>query len=72
VSGPSNGSLTLNTDGSFSYAPSLNFNGTDSFTYRANDAATAAMSHGQPHGQPEPFKITAFTLSDNASTRLQP
>ncbi|HKY52887.1 MAG TPA: ExeM/NucH family extracellular endonuclease, partial [Anaerolineales bacterium] len=37
VSGPSNGSLTLNADGSFSYTPAADFNGTDSFTYKAND-----------------------------------
>jgi large repetitive protein len=29
--------LTLNTGGSFSYTPNLNFNGSDSFTYKAND-----------------------------------
>ncbi len=39
VSGPSNGSLTLNADGSFSYTPNANWNGTDSFTYTANDGA---------------------------------
>ena len=37
--GPSNGSLTLNADGSFTYTPDVNFNGTDSFTYHANDGA---------------------------------
>ena len=37
VTGPTRGSLTLNLDGSFSYIPDANFNGTDSFTYRAND-----------------------------------
>lgn len=35
--GPSHGLLTLNSDGAFSYTPDLNFNGTDSFTYTAND-----------------------------------
>jgi len=34
---PSNGNLTLNSNGSFSYTPNANFNGSDSFTYRAND-----------------------------------
>jgi VCBS repeat-containing protein len=38
VSGPSNGSLTLNTDGSFSYTPDANFNGSDSFTYEVSDS----------------------------------
>lgn len=37
VSGASHGTLTLNTDGSFTYAPDANYNGTDSFIYKAND-----------------------------------
>jgi VCBS repeat-containing protein len=37
VSDVSNGSLTLNSDGSFNYTPNHNFNGTDTFTYAAND-----------------------------------
>ena len=37
ASGPSNGSLTLNTDGSFTYSSDTDFNGSDSFTYVAND-----------------------------------
>src|SRR5439155_272846 len=37
VSSPSYGTLTLNTDGSFSYTPATNFNGLDSFSYKAND-----------------------------------
>jgi VCBS repeat-containing protein len=32
-----NGILTLNADGSFTYTPNPDFNGVDSFTYRAND-----------------------------------
>ncbi|MCI0379173.1 MAG: Ig-like domain-containing protein [Gemmataceae bacterium] len=42
VSGPQNGSLTLNSDGSFMYTPASGFNGTDSFTYRANDGLTVS------------------------------
>jgi len=34
----SNGTLTLNADGSFTYTPNAYFNGTDSFTYKAKDA----------------------------------
>lgn len=37
VSGVSHGTLTLNSDGSFSYKPDDNYNGSDSFTYKAND-----------------------------------
>ena len=39
VSGPSNGSLVVNADGSFAYTPNANFFGTDTFTYRASDGA---------------------------------
>src|SRR5206468_2322618 len=37
VSQPSHGTLTLNGNGSFSYTSAANYNGTDSFTYKAND-----------------------------------
>jgi VCBS repeat-containing protein len=39
VAGPAHGILALNLDGSFTYTPTLNSNGTDSFTYKANDGA---------------------------------
>lgn len=39
VSGPSHGSVTLNSDGSFRYTPALNYHGPDSFTYVASDGA---------------------------------
>lgn len=39
VSGPAHGTLTLNANGTFSYTPSANFHGTDSFTYRAHDGS---------------------------------
>src|SRR5207244_597675 len=39
VSGPSHGTLSLSSDGSFSYTPSANYTGSDSFTYKANDGA---------------------------------
>ena len=37
VSGPAHGSLSLNSDGSFTYTPSGNYNGSDSFVYKVND-----------------------------------
>ncbi|HID23007.1 MAG TPA: tandem-95 repeat protein, partial [Planctomycetaceae bacterium] len=37
VAGPTNGSVTLNANGSFSYTPDPGFSGTDTFTYQAND-----------------------------------
>ncbi len=41
VSGPANGSLSLNANGSFVYTPNADWNGTDSFTYRANDGTVS-------------------------------
>ena len=40
--GPANGTLTLNADGSFTYTPNANYNGSDSFTYQANDGTTSS------------------------------
>jgi len=40
VSQPSHGTLVLNGDGSFDYTPGPNFNGTDTFTYKADDGFT--------------------------------
>src|SRR5207248_10700353 len=37
VSGPSHGSLTLNGNGSFTFTPAANYNGSDSFVYKVND-----------------------------------
>ena len=39
VTNVSNGTLTLNGDGTFVYTPNPDFFGTDTFTYRANDGA---------------------------------
>jgi hypothetical protein len=35
---PAHGTLTLNADGSFRYAPTKGFRGTDTFTYTVSDA----------------------------------
>ena len=42
VGGPSHGVLALGADGSFTYTPNPNFNGADSFTYRASDGAAGS------------------------------
>jgi len=56
VDGPSHGSLTLNPDGSFTYTPDLNFNGADSFTYRATD--------GTENGNLATVHITVTPVND--------
>jgi VCBS repeat-containing protein len=42
VAAPTNGLVTLNPDGSFTYEPLPGFTGTDSFTYQASDGADAS------------------------------
>src|SRR5207249_9013341 len=37
ITSPSHGTLTLNANGSITYTPAINYNGPDSFTYKAND-----------------------------------
>ena len=37
ASNPAGGSVTLSSNGSFGYTPDQDFNGTDTFTYQAND-----------------------------------
>jgi len=59
VSGPSNGTLELNVDGSFAYTPNLNFNGPDSFTYQANDAGPE-----NPDSSPATVTINVDTVND--------
>ena len=39
VTGPAHGLLTLNPNGTFTYTPAANYNGPDSFTYKANDGS---------------------------------
>jgi hypothetical protein len=56
MSGPSNGALTLNADGSFTYAPDPGFHGTDSFTYVANN--------GMQDSNEATVKITVNPVTD--------
>jgi VCBS repeat-containing protein len=49
ISGPGHGTLTLNGDGSFSYSPALDCNGSDSFTYQASDGQTNSETAGDAH-----------------------
>jgi VCBS repeat-containing protein len=37
ASGPAHGTVTLNANGGFTYAPAANYNGADSFTYTLSD-----------------------------------
>jgi VCBS repeat-containing protein len=56
VSGPSDGTLTLNPDGSFTYTPVTNDSGPDSFTYQASD--------GTAQSNPATVTITVNAVND--------
>lgn len=42
VTAPTHGSLTLNSDGSFTYTPDANYHGPDSFSYQASDGTAGS------------------------------
>jgi VCBS repeat-containing protein len=44
VTQPTKGSLTLNANGSFTYTPQNNANGSDTFTYRASDGVVQSQA----------------------------
>ncbi len=50
VSNPTNGTVTLNTNGSFTYVPAINFNGTDAFTYKAWDGTLGTVEENTTGG----------------------
>lgn len=72
VTGPTNGSLTLNSDGSFTYAPTADFNGTDTFTYTASDAtqtsaaATVTISVNSINSSPI-TAVDSYTLDEDSN-----
>ncbi|MBI2826642.1 MAG: DUF4082 domain-containing protein, partial [Planctomycetia bacterium] len=73
VTGPTHGTLALNADGSFTYSPVLNYNGADSFTYRANDGTsnsnTATVALTVVSVNDPPFAVTN-SYSTNEGTVL--
>ncbi len=77
VAGPSHGSLVLNTDGSFSYKASLNYNGPDSFTYVANDGvldsllATVALTINAVNDTPVSLNDT-YSISEDTTLMIGP
>src|SRR5439155_22753 len=78
VSSPTHGSLTLNTNGSFSYVPAANYNGTDSFTYKASDgslesgAATVTITITPVNDAPVAADDTYTTPEDTTLTVSAP
>jgi VCBS repeat-containing protein len=78
VSAPAHGTLTLNADGSFTYTPDANYNGPDSFAYKANDGqadsnvATVSLTVTAVNDAPVAANDTATTPEDTALTVAAP
>jgi VCBS repeat-containing protein len=84
VTDPVHGTVTLNTNGSFTYTPASGFSGVDSFTYRAWDgqlysAAAAATITVKPASTADTVTILSATynarrkqLSVTAKSSVQP
>ena len=76
LDGPNDGTLSLNTDGSFNYTPKAGFTGSDGFTYSASDgveSATASVTinvaDSGPVGVNQNFQVLhGQTLSGNMLT----
>ncbi|HET7670795.1 MAG TPA: Ig-like domain-containing protein, partial [Burkholderiales bacterium] len=74
IAGPAHGSLILNADGTFSYTPDANFNGADSFTYRAADGSlssaaatvhlTIAAVNDDPTAAPDAYAVNEDVTLD--------
>ena len=74
VAGAAHGSVVVNGDGSFTYTPASNFNGSDSFTYKANDGlvdsnvATVSVTVVPVNDPPVASDASVSTNEDTALT----
>jgi hypothetical protein len=59
---PAHGTVVLNSNGSFTYTPAANFNGSDSFTYQASD--------GKLTSAPATVTLTVLPVNDPPSFTL--
>ncbi len=74
ASTPANGTVNLNSDGSFVYTPNAQFNGTDTFTYQAQDdgdgfllsnTATVTITVIPANDAPD-IQDQSFTIDENS------
>ncbi len=74
---PSHGTLSLNSDGSFTYTPEASFTGTDTFTYRASNGtvqsnpATVTITVSAVN-HPPVCRNTALTTNENTPADVAP
>ena len=75
VDSPTNGSLTLNSDGSFVYTPNDDFVGSEAFTYRAYDGqlysntATATITVAEQNTAPNAASDT-YSVNEDATLNI--
>jgi hypothetical protein len=67
VTGPVNGTVILNGDGSFLYTPTFNFTGVDSFTYVANDGTAGSNVATVMITVKDVVDVTSATFRDRQS-----
>jgi VCBS repeat-containing protein len=76
VDGPAHGSVVFNADGSYTYTPGANYNGADSFTFKANDGqadsnvATVAITVNPVNDPPVAGNDTAGMVEDSGSVTV--
>ena len=72
MSSPVHGTLTLNSNGSYSYVPATNFYGTDSFTFKANDGQldsnVATLTFTVQHLNQAPVAANGTAIGDENTT----
>jgi VCBS repeat-containing protein len=72
VAGPSHGSATVTASGGWTYQPAANYNGSDSFTYKANDGvadsspATVSLTITAVNDPPNAVNDVGLTVNQNA------
>ncbi|SSY69788.1 cell surface protein [Priestia megaterium] len=71
-SGPTNGIAAVNADGTFSYQPNLNFNGTDQFTVLVSDgqggtAVSTVTINVIPVNDPPITSNVSFTIAEDST-----
>ena len=70
--GPSNGSVIVNVDGTFNYTPDSDFNGSDSFVFTASDGTfnaseTVTITVNAVNDAPEVATVLAAILSEEGA-----
>lgn len=74
VQGPANGTVALGANGAYTYTPNLNFNGTDSFTFRANDGrvdgsvATVTLTVNPVNDRPDDLYLSGDSVVENSAS----